>query len=66
MNLYLQIEIWIESKIHSLQDYKLEDFQIFLHTEKMFNKVKVQDNFESLLIGLLNDSERRDELNEQN
>lgn len=30
----------------------------------MFNKVKVQDNFESLLIGLLNDSERRDELNE--
>lgn len=30
----------------------------------MFNKVKVQDNFESLLIGLLTDSERRDELNE--
>lgn len=35
------------------------------YTEKTFNEAKVRDNFQSLLIGLLNDSERRDELNDQ-
>lgn len=35
------------------------------YTQKTFNEAKVRDNFQSLLIGLLNDSERRDELNDQ-
>lgn len=35
------------------------------YTEKTFNEAKVRDNFQSLLIGLLNDSERRDEFNDQ-
>lgn len=39
--------------------YRISFFDSLMHREKMFNKVKVQDNFESLLIGL------RDEFNDR-
>lgn len=35
--------------------YRISFFDSLMHREKMFNKVKVQDNFESLLIGLRNE-----------
>lgn len=46
------IKIWIEPKI--FLRYRIISWKIFRssYTEKMFNKVKVQDNFESLLTGL--------------